>query len=472
MSKKEQQENILETPTILESAERALAGRHFTLGDWPNQNWWDSFGQEELSRLIQTALESNPTLQAVGERIEFARQEALVTRAKLFPWLSFDGEEKLEHLSKNGVYHALNPDLKRNTNFIQLLLNFNYEVDIWGKNKNLYMAALGRTKAELAESKQIELVITSALAETYYALKTNMYRKRLYEALANVRNKTYLLQKLLEKSALMSALPPSLAYERFEESNKLLAMIDEEIAMNRHLINVLTGKGPDDELLIEDSLPHLPETMKLPANLSLDLLARRPDVMAAIWRAEAQSHEVGAAIADFYPAINLRGLFGLDALGFNKLFKKSTVTAGAIPAFHLPIFTAGAIRANVDANKAEFQQAVFDYNRIMLDSTREVADLLVSLESVYDRLENQSEILSRAVFRYNLTNLNYQKGLDNYLQVYAIEEEWIEKSLENALLMFDQYARTIELIKALGGGYDEKNISNLLRSDPSPTSDR
>lgn len=471
MSKKERQENILETPTLLESAEKALAGRHFTLGDWPKQNWWESFGQVELTALIQSALQSNPSLKAIQERVEFARQESLVSRAKLFPWFSFDGKETLEHLSKNGIYYSLNPDIKRNTNFIQLLLNFNYEVDIWGKHRNLYLAALGRERAELAEAKQVELVITAALAETYYALKTNLYRKRLFEALSTVRNKTYLLQKLLEKSALLSALPPSLAYERYEEANKNLAMIDQEIALNRHLINILCGKGPDEQLEIEDSLPHLPETMKLPSNLSLDLLARRPDVMAAIWRAEAKSHEVGAAIADFYPAINLRAFFGLDALGFNKLFQKSSLTAGAVPAFHLPIFTAGAIRANVDANKAEFQQAVFDYNRIMLDSVREVADLLASLESVFERLDNQSEILSRAVFRYNLTHLNFQKGLDNYLQVYAIEEEWIEKSLENALLMFDGYARTIELIKALGGGYDEKSISDLLRSDSRSSSD-
>lgn len=470
MSKKEQHENIIQTPSLTDSANKALAGGHFKIGDWPDTNWWESFEQIELNHLIASALKSNPTLQAISERIEYARQESLMARSKLFPWLSFDGEEQLEHLSKNGIYHSLNPDIKLNTNFIQLLLNFNYDVDIWGKNRNLYYAALGETKAELAESKHVELVITAMLAETYYALKTNLYRRRLFESLVEVRKKAYLLENLLYKSALLSALPPALSFERLEEAQKSVYLIDKEIASNYHLINILTGEGPDSTLSIEETLPPIPKQLTLPSNLSLDLLARRPDVMAAIWRAEAKAHIVGASIADFYPAINLRAIFGVDALGLNKVFKKSSVTTGAFPAFHLPIFNAGNIKANVDANKAAFQQAIFDYNQLVLESTKQVADLLVSLESVLARLSSQSQIIERAVFRTNLTRLNFEKGLDNYLAVYAIEEEWIEKSLENAVLIFEQYARSIELIKALGGGYDEKNLSNLLERDSSPAS--
>jgi len=456
MSNKEKNQNILDQPSLEKSALQALKDTHFALGDWPHSAWWEMFGSKELNDLVVEALVSNPTIQAVKEKVESAKQKAIISRSRLFPLLFFDADESWQWLSKNGLLHTLNPTLSRGANLIDLSFSFNYEFDFWAKYRNLYQSALGKARAEEAETKERELIVAAAVAQAFFALKTNLYRKELYEQLENVRKKTYVLQRLLQKKALTSKLVPSFAQERWEEVKKEVATIKKEIAVNDHVINLLRGKGPDEILHISCSLDEPPESMTIPETLSIDLLSRRPDLMAAIWRVEALSHDVSAAIADFLPDINLKGLIGLESLGFNQLFEASSVTGGLFPAIHLPVFTAGAIRANVRFHKANFNQAVYDYNELLLKSANEVADILSIIESVYAKRKYQKTILECAAFRLDLVSLNFKKGLDDLLQVYAREEEWIEKALEDAELIYAQYAASIKLIKALGGGYKKE----------------
>lgn len=453
MSEREKNEHFIEEPSLDRSVETALTDPHFAMGDWPEDKWWESFHSDELNELIREALECNPTIQSVKERIELARQRSLVARSRLFPFLFFDANESWQWLSKNGLYHTLNPSLAQNTNLVDLSLSFNYEFDFWGKYRNLYAAALGEVWSQTAEAKDVELIVSSALAQSYFALKVNLMRQKLLEELVTVRKKSYLLQALLQKKALLSKLPPSLAEERLRGAKKRYAGIIDEVLAQKHLINILRGEGPDSPFEVNDEVSSVAEKVAIPETLSLDLLSRRPDLMAAIWRVEALAHEVGAAKADFFPDINLRGLVGLESLGFSKLLQGDSITRGLFPAIHLPIFTAGAIRANVRAKKAAFNEAVYTYNQLLLQSSQEVADLLSLINSIFKKRDDQKVIVNAAAFRRDLVTLNFKKGLDDLLAVYAVEEEWIEKALEEAELIYAQYAASIKLIKALGGGY-------------------
>jgi outer membrane protein TolC len=200
-------------------------------------------------------------------------------------------------------------------------------------------------------------------------------------------------------------------------------------------------------------LSPLTENIVIPCNLSLDLIARRPDLMAQIWRVESLGHQVGAAIADFYPNINLTGFIGLESVFVSRIFQAGSKTAGVQPALHLPIFTAGAIRANVKAQKALFDAAVDEYNLLLLTSAQEVADLLVLAKSIWEQNESQDKIIERAKERYELSLLRKKKGLDSLFETYAKQETWIQKEIEKANLIYNQYIATIKLIKSLGGGY-------------------
>lgn len=453
LPKEQQRENILSAPSVADSVAQSLESSFFSEGNWPSENWWEVFHSQELNQLIAEALGKNPTIQSIEKKVESAKQSAKVVRSKLFPLLFFDATETWEYLSKNGLYRALNPTVPLNANLVDLTLSFTYEFDFWGKNRNLFQASLGLTKAEEAEAAQVKLLTTTAVAQAYFALKTNLIRKKLFQELYRIRRQIFDLQNLLQDKALLSMLEPLLSEENLLESEKLLAAIQEEVQTDQHLLNILLGQGPDSPLYLGDELESVPLAITIPENLSLDLLSRRPDLMAQIWRVEALAHEVGAAKADFFPNVNLTAFAGAESIFYRLLFKSSSKTGGLEPAIHLPIFTAGEIRANLRAKKAQFDQAVFAYNQMLLNSAAEVADLLVLLQAVFEQKEEQEQIVLTAAARYELTEMRQKSGLDNSLAQLYREEELILKELDDASLLYSQYLSIVRLMKALGGGY-------------------
>ncbi len=453
LPKQQQTENLITQPTLNQSVNESLETPFFSIGEWPSAEWWEVFNSPELNFLIGVALQQNPSLQEVRRRIEYAKQEAVIARSRLFPFISFDADDDWQYLSKNGLYRALNPNIPIAPNLIDIKLNFSYEFDFWGQNRNLFTAALGEFRAQEAEAQEVKLVITTAVAQSYFALKTNILRKGLFERLAKIREEVLNLQERLRKSALLSALPPLFSQESSRVALQEVVGIDEEIAIDQHLLNALTGNGPDAPLCIDATLAPLPATIAIPRTLSLDLLARRPDLMVQIWRSKALADRVGAAIADFFPNIDITAFVGFESVRALRLFSLSSATFGVKPALHLPIFTAGAIRANVRATKAKFDAAIFEYNNLVLKSAQEVADLLVVAESIFAQKQEQEEIVRAAKARYTIAILRLQKGLDSLLQTYAIEEELIQRELDDVDLLYNQYLAAIRLIKALGGGY-------------------
>jgi len=457
MSREEQIKNILTAPSLETSLSAANEEEDiFAQKGWPGEKWWEIYGSEEINRLIEKALQNNPTIQAVKARIDYAKNNAIIARSNLFPIIYFNASDQWQYLSENGLYRALNPKIALSNQQIDFSLSFSYEFDFWGKYRNQYLAALGREKAAQAETAQAELITAAALAQSYFALKTNLVRKRLYEELYEVRKNYSALQTSLQEHSLDSILPPLLSEEAVYEAKQWVLGIEEEIAVGLHVVNILAGNGPDEPLEIEGPLPSLPEKLAIPDNISSELLSRRPDLTAQIWRVDALARDVGSARAEFWPDINVLGILGFQSGSWSKLFEWASKTIGATPGLSLPVFTAGAIGANADAKLALYDEAVYQYNELILKSFQEVADLLAIGRSVYKQKGEQDKIVRRASARYDLTVLRQQNGLDDDLTVYRFLEEMIQKQLDDVELLYGQYLVSVRLIKALGGGYIHK----------------
>lgn len=455
LSKKEREEHTLPPPQTEESISDAFCSGIFIEGEWPRSNWWKEYGSTELNTLIEEALQNNPSIQAIQQRIQYAKAETVVARSKLFPLIFFSAEDQQSYLSKNGLYRALNPNIALNNTQIDFSLSFSYEFDFWGKYRNLYNASLGREKAAIAEGAQIELLTAVSLAQAYFALRTQQLRKTLYEQLYHVRKWYFQLQKDRVKHSVSSQLPPLLSEEAVFQSEQLVYQIDREISLSKHLVNILVGRGPDMPIECSEGLKPLPEKLQIPRSISLDLLARRPDLMAQVWHVDALAREVGAAKANYWPDINLLLFAGLQSGSWSKLLEWASGTIGAQPGLTLPIYTAGAIGANIDGKKALFVEAVFQYNELMLQSFQQVTDLLALCQAVYKEKEKQTHIVENALIRYDLAVLRQKLGLDSALPTYQLLEEVLTKRLEDVELLYQQYLMSVSLIKALGGGYHE-----------------
>ena len=458
MSDREKKEHLAYAPSLEKSEQQGIDSGVFSTGNWPDKDWWNSFNSPLLNEWIETAFSKNPSLKAVESWIEQARQVAQVARSTLMPNIYFDAQDTPTHFSEHQLTHLFNPALSLNGYQVDLLFAFNYEFDFWNKNRNLFRAAIGELRSRQAEWQEAELIISTSLAQAYFSLLTTIKKKELYEDLTFVRKSRFILQEDLQNKALLSAFPPLLSDEGVKEAEQYVLAMQNEINIEKHLINVLMGRGPDEELSL-DKLPLIPPaSIPLPKDLSIGLLSRRPDLMAQIWKAESLSYEVSAAKADFFPNINLAAFAGIKSVAWNTLFQTGSKTAGYTPAISLPIFTAGSIRANLRAKKASFDQAIFEYNNLLLVSAQEVADHLSQVQTVYKQKELQVKIVEDAKKRLDLTLLKQASGLDSQFDFLNFKEALIEKKISEIDLIYGQYSFLIKLIKSLGGGYTSSHL--------------
>ena len=457
--------HTLQSPSLQVSEGEARQNGFFEKGEWPSEKWWEMFEDPQLNVLIERALKDNFTLKQAHEQVQYSYELAKKQRSKLLPNLSGNYVEQWQYLSKYGFDRDFFPippgsaaEIPHTINVIDLTLNFDYEFDFWGKNRNLFRAALGQAWADKAEDKQAQLVAAVMIAETYFALQAKLAQRDILRQKLADRKELLGLTDLQNTIGLISSLPVFASDKEMHLVEQAIVFLEEGIELDKHMLKYLVGLGPDDRLL--ESLPNarFDRPFPLPENISSDLLARRPDLMAQICRVEAAAKEIGAAKADFYPNVNLSAFGGLESLAFSNLFRDSK-TGGLMPAIHLPIFTGGRLRANLRSKVAAFNQAVYAYNDLVLTAAKEVADQIVIVGAIIDGLSQQVDAYEDTAAQYDLLFLRYDKGIDNYLTVLDSENDVLQQRFLLVGQYIDHLSSILHLIKRLGGGYISRPVS-------------
>src|SRR5258708_4650729 len=234
-----------------------------------------------------------------------------------------------------------------------------------------------------------------------------------------------------------------------------LSAAEAAVELDRHQLGALLGAGPDVALGIEPALRPYSDALVLPANLPADLIARRPDLAAQRFRAEAAAAQIGVAKADFLPNVNLAAFAGLGATSLNglHLLGAGSGVAGVGPAVHLPIFDAGALRANLRGRYGDYDAAVEQYNQTLIDALTQVADQVASMRAVQQQLADQANALAAAQDAYRLTLDRYRAGLTSYLDLLVNEERLLAERVNRGRLQGRSLALAVGTIRALGGGY-------------------
>jgi NodT family efflux transporter outer membrane factor (OMF) lipoprotein len=193
----------------------------------------------------------------------------------------------------------------------------------------------------------------------------------------------------------------------------------------------------------------------LPEQLAAELLGRRPDVVAARWRAEAAAKRIGAARAQFYPNINLAAYIGQQALYANLLWKGSSQIGSVGPAVSLPIFEGGRLRAQYRGAQADYDDAVAAYDTTLVQALQQVADAAASERALSVRLTESRAALEADEEAYKLTRMRYEGGLSNYQSVLLAEDAVLQARLTVADLDARAFTLDVQLVQALGGGYTQ-----------------
>ncbi len=433
------------------AVDRSLASQG-SQGQWPSANWIEQFGDPQLSALIAEAMDNNPSLQQAQARIAAAGALAESKGAPLLPTVTADAGISRNLFPETTIYPA--PYGGNWFTEKKAFVNLGYELDVWGKNHAALEQAVSQAKAAQAAAQETRLVLASSIAATYNELATEY---ALHEILARTLAQRESLQKITAdrvRTGLDTQIERRQSQGSSAEARAQLVQSEGQITLTRQQLGALIGKGPDRGLQITPPRMAILHTPALPSELPLNLLGRRPDIVAARWQVEAASKDIDMSKARFYPDINLSASLGFDSLLNANPFTAAAKSISYGPAISLPIFEGGALRANLKGAYASYDLAVATYNQTLNDAYSDVAKQITGIRTIDRQLPIRREALDASQHGYDLAKERYRIGLTSQLVVLNAETALLAQQQALISLEASRRSQQIGLFKALGGGFD------------------
>ena len=443
-------------PAAVEALESATAFGA-TQGEWPAEGWWRGFGDAQLDALIAEGLNGSPDVEIAAARARAADAMAQQAGAALLPRVGAEGSAGGVQQSKNmGIPPEFVPDGIQDTGHIAA--TFSFDLDLWGKNRAALAAATSEAQAARVDEAQARLMLTTGIASAYADLAGYYQALDVAEDAVRVRTASAALSGERARAGIENQASQRQAESRAASARADVVVLEEVIATTRNRIAALVGAGPDRGLSI--SRPQMARPLLgLPANAGIDLIGRRPDIIAARLRSEAAAKRIDVARADFYPNISLSALVGLQSLGLSNLFKSGSEYGNGGAAISLPIFEGGRLQGRYRGSRADYDAAVATYDRTLIGALRDVADLVAQRAATERQLVGRRDALTAAAEASKLAGLRYRAGLSNQIVQLTAEDSMVALSRTVADLEARQLSLDVALIRALGGGYSAPNLT-------------
>ena len=441
------------------TATAPLAGVAARPSDWPDLQWWRRYHDEQLDGLETRALSGAPTLAVARARFDQAVRAVDVAKADDGLDIAANAQVTRQRLSENGL---IPPKFLGFTWYNQgdLNLSFKYDFDFWGRHGHEVAAATDRARAAAAERESAAIMVTSAVADTYFNWQATQARLAVARELAS-------LQEHARSIAAARARQEIDPLDVVLQSDAQLAGAREQVAalsgtaeIQRAALAALLGSSPAELDLVPRALPQA--MTDLPTDAGLDLVARRADISASRWRVEAALRDADVARDAFYPDISLSAMLGLQSIDLGKLLSPGSRVMSIGPALHLPLFDKG-LHARFGVSQAALQAAVADYDAAVVDAAHDVATQALTLHQVQARQHEHAAALRAAENFRNSARAREQRGVTDARPALAANAELQRQRDAEIQLDVAALSAEVALTKALGGGYridTSKNNSN------------
>lgn len=436
----------------LEQAQIASNEEESTVpSEWPSVEWWELFGDPQLSALIERALSDHPSMMSAEARVNLGIAAYSRERAPLFPSIYAVGDYTRWRNSKNGIF-GLAPMFPLSYTQPEASINFTYEFDFWRKHANLIAAAVDEVYAREAEAYQSALILSLSVAEAYFERQIAAMREGLaLEAVEN-RKEAAALAEQRKGNGIDDRLAVNAAKVGVHSVRQYAELVADEEAKSRYALQALIGGDFDVQVAEVDISTWACRAMPLPDALPLELLAHRADVWAYRWRAEAAAKEICVARAGFYPNVNLLGYGGLQSIFPPKFFEARSFYGTIGPAFDLPIFQGGALRANLAASHYNQALTIAEYEEAVLNAVKEALTAIAHLDSVRKRYLDAAASEKESADTLLRAKERLKSNIGSKIEVLLYEYEWIQ-ARDTALQAFLELLKgRLGLIRAMGGG--------------------
>ncbi len=424
--------------------------------------WWQSFSDPTLNTLITEAVASNLDYELARARVREARGLVAFSRSDFIPQITTNGSIVRNQNSKNAVV-APNTTTGTNNNafatnvntFYEAGFDANWEIDIFGQTRREVEVAIDTYQAQIEAQRNTLVTLLAEVAQNYMALRSSQRTLEITKSNVAAQRETLDLQRMKFDAGLTSALTVSQAEALLQNTASQLPALEAPIMRAIHRISVLLGREPSAlaaELLPPQAVPQGPSYV--PPGLPADLLRRRPDVRQAERVLAAATANIGVAVADLFPKLELTGRYGFRTRNSGSLIEENSRFWSVGPNVSWEILNWYGVLANIEVQNARQEQALIAYRKVVLQSLEEVENALVA----YDREQERRERLAQSVAAQRKTvdlaiQLN-REGVADFLNVLTAQQDLFQA--EDALTRSDGTvaANLIALYKALGGGWE------------------
>lgn len=444
----------LKTPEI----PTALAYKEF--GSWtealpadalPRDRWWTLYGTPELDQLEQRLIAGNPTLAAALANYAAAKALSDQARAGLFPTLTANASVSRARESEHAP--LIGPTTPRYYNDDLLGGSVSYELDLWGRIRNEVVAGNANAAASAADLENARLSLTAQLVDDYVQLRSLDRESAILDDTVKAYARAHSITEQRHGAGISPGLDVAQAETQLDAARSQASQLLSQRALMEHAIAALIGVSAStfsiNPALVDIKLP------QIPSGLPATLLQRRPDIAAAQRRMIAANANIGVARAAYFPSLTLGAQGGFESNSFSNWLSAPSTYWAIGPNVLFSVFDAGLRRAQVAQARAEFDASADNYRGTVIAAFQQVEDSLAALNHDGDAAREERAAVAAAQHALDLSMALYVQGAADYLTVVTSQTALLTAQLQALNLDTLQLTSSVDLIRALGGGWED-----------------
>jgi NodT family efflux transporter outer membrane factor (OMF) lipoprotein len=420
----------------------------------PKGKWWEIYGDQQLNSLEETIAVSNQNLKVAYQEYMSARDLVRQARSQLFPTVAVQPSGSRNQLSQN------RPNFFPTTNSLYsdtvLPADISYEVDLWGQVRRTIESSRENAQASAGDLENVSLSLHSELAFDYFSLRGLDLQKQLLDATVVDFEKALQLTQIRYHGGVATDVDVAQAETQLETTRAQDIEVGVARAQFEHAIAVLTGQTASTF-----SIPPVPLTAsppQIPLGVPSELLERRPDIAAAERRVASANAQIGIATAAYYPQISLSAAGGVESTAIGALFQGPSALWSVGGSAFETVFDGGRRRAVTQQARDNYAATVASYRENVLEAFQQVEDNLAALRLLDQELATQQIAVASARRSVDLSTARYKRGITTYLEVLTAQSIALADERTAADLMARRMTSSVQLVKALGGGWDRTQL--------------
>jgi multidrug efflux system outer membrane protein len=434
--------------------------------------WRDFFSDARLQKLIELAVLHNPDARVAELNIAAARAQYQIQKASLFPAISASGLEEVQKYPSSVAAIASSGAGGGGTSagaptsgggsgvfrYFEVGVGFtSYELDLFGKIRSLDHERLQQYLGYVETRHSAQISVVAEVASAYLTLLADQKLRQITRDTLDSQQDSLKLIQMSFDGGVATALDFNQAKTTVATAQANLAQYERQVAQDQNALVVLLGVPLPDDLPTNGELDSETLLTDLAAGIPSEILAQRPDVLAAEHNLIAANANIGAARAAFFPSISLTGNFGTASTQLSGLFERGSSAWTFAPQISVPLFAGGANIAGLHLAKTQKDILTTQYEQTIQSAFREVADALAGRGTLDRQLAADQALVDASAESYRLSNMRFTNGVDNYLGVLDSQRLLFsaQQSLVNVKLA--RLQNLVTLYKALGGGWRERS---------------